>query len=61
VTSRCSSTGTGLSYSATLSGNTISVGMSADKGATVGNHQAALRVLSGSTEIAHAVIYTLIK
>jgi len=56
-----SSTGTGLSYSATLSGNTISVGMSADKGATVGNHQAALRVLSGSTEIAYAVIYTLIK
>jgi len=35
--------------------------MSADKGATVGNHQAALRVLSGSTEIAYAVIYTLIK
>jgi subtilisin family serine protease len=56
-----SSTGTGLSYSATLSGDTISIGMNADKGASVGNHQATLRVFSGTTEIAHAVIYTLIK
>jgi subtilisin family serine protease len=56
-----SSTGTGVSYSATLSGSTITVAMAADKGASGGDHQATLRVFSGSTEIAHAVVYTLVK
>jgi subtilisin family serine protease len=56
-----SSTGTGVSYSATLSGGKITVGMSAAKGASAGDHQAMLRVFSGGTEIAHAVVYTLIK
>jgi minor extracellular serine protease Vpr len=56
-----SSTGTGVSYTATLSGNAISVGMSAAKGASAGDHQATLRVFSGGTEIAHAVVYTLVK
>jgi subtilisin family serine protease len=56
-----SSTGTGVSYSAALSGNTISISMAADKGASGGDHQASLRVFSGGTEIAHAVVYTLVK
>jgi len=56
-----SSTGTGVSYSAALSGNTITIGMSAAQGASGGDHQATLRVFSGATEIAHAVVYTLIK
>jgi subtilisin family serine protease len=56
-----SSSGTGVSYTASLSGNTISVGMSAAKGSSAGDHQATLRVFSGGTEIAHAVVYTLVK
>jgi minor extracellular serine protease Vpr len=56
-----SSTGTGVTYTATLSGNAISVGMSAAQGASAGDHQATLRVFSGGTEIAHAVVYTLVK
>jgi minor extracellular serine protease Vpr len=56
-----SSTGTGIAYSAALSGNAISVSMASAKGASVGDHQATLRVFSGSTEIAHAVVYTLVK
>ena len=56
-----SSTGSGVSYGATLSGGTISVTMSAAKGASPGDHQATLRVFSGGTEIAHAVVYTFVK
>ena len=56
-----SSTGTGVGYSATLSGSTITVSMAAAQGASGGDHQATLRVFSGSTEIAHAIVYTLIK
>jgi minor extracellular serine protease Vpr len=56
-----SSTGTGVTYGATLSGSTISVSMAAAKGASAGDHQTTLRVWSGGTEIAHAVIYTLVK
>jgi subtilisin family serine protease len=54
-------TGTGVTFGATLSGGTITVTMSAEKGAAAGNRQAVLRVFSGTTEIAHAAIYTLIK
>lgn len=35
--------------------------MSAAKGSSAGDHQAILRVFSGGTEIAHAVVYTLVK
>ena len=56
-----SSTGTGVGYSATLSGSTITVSMAAAQGASGGDHQATLRVFSGSTEIAHAIVDTLIK
>jgi minor extracellular serine protease Vpr len=53
--------GTGVSYTATLSGGKIIVGMSATRSASKGDHQATLRVLSGGVEVAHAVVYTLIK
>ena len=56
-----SSTGSGVSYGATLSAGAISVTMSAAKGASAGDHQATLRVFSGGTEIAHAVVYTFVK
>jgi minor extracellular serine protease Vpr len=56
-----SSSGTGVTYTASLSGNAISVEMSAAKSSSAGDHQATLRVFSGGTEIAHAVIYTLVK
>jgi hypothetical protein len=35
--------------------------MSAVKGAALGGHQANLTVKSGSLEVAHAAVYTLIK
>jgi subtilisin family serine protease len=54
-------TGTGVTYGATLSGDTITVTMSAAKGASGGGHQATLRVYSGGVEVAHATVYTLIK
>jgi subtilisin family serine protease len=54
-------TGTGVTYGATLSGGTITVSMSAAKGASAGGHQATLRVFAGGAEIAHAAVYTLIK
>ena len=56
-----SSTGSGVSYSAALSGNSIVLGMIAAQGASPGDHQATLRLFSGGTEIAHAVVYTFIK
>jgi len=54
-------TGTGVTYGASLSGDTITVTMSAAKGASAGGHQAVLRVFAGGVEIAHATVYTLIK
>ena len=39
----------------------VGVTMSAQKGASLGGHQATLRVSSGSNEIAHAVVYTFVK
>ncbi|HTL18508.1 MAG TPA: S8 family serine peptidase [Patescibacteria group bacterium] len=40
---------------------TITVIMSPAKGATLGGHQAKLSLGSGSSEVAHAAVYTLIK
>ena len=54
-------TGTGVTYGAALSGSTITVTMSAAKGASAGGHQATLRVFGAGGEIAHAAVYTLIK
>lgn len=55
------STGTGVSYSADLSGNTITVTMSAAQGASLGDHQATLRLFAGPAEVGHAVVYTFVK
>lgn len=54
-------TGSGASFSASLSGGVVTVTMSADKGASVGDHQAILRISSGGTEIAHAAVYVFVK
>jgi subtilisin family serine protease len=51
----------GVLYTATLAGGTITIDMNAARGATKGGHQATLRVSAGGVEIAHAVVYTLIK
>jgi minor extracellular serine protease Vpr len=57
-----SSSGGGVSYAASpVSGGRFSVTMSATQTATKGDHQAMLRVYSGTTEIAHAVVYTFVK
>jgi minor extracellular serine protease Vpr len=56
------SSGTGVTYSVSpVSAGKITVTMHAAKGAAAGDHYATLRVSSGGTEIAHAVVYTLIK
>lgn len=54
-------TNTGVTFTASLDGSTISLTMDAAKGAGLGDHQATLRVYSGSTEIAHAVLYVFVK
>jgi len=54
-------TGAGVAYTATLSGGTITVTMDAQQGASAGDHRAVLRVMRGSIEIAHAVLYTFAK
>ena len=60
-TSKTPATQTGVTYTAVVSGNTIVVTMSADKGASDGDHWATLRVFSAGGEVAHAVLYTFIK
>lgn len=54
-------TGGGVTFSASLSGNTITVTMTAAKGAAAGDHQGILRVWNGGTQLAHAAVYTLVK
>jgi subtilisin family serine protease len=54
-------TGTGVTFTASLSGDTITVTMDASKDASAGDHRAVLSVMRGSTEIAHAVLYTFAK
>jgi minor extracellular serine protease Vpr len=56
-----SATGNGVLYAASLASGTITVTMTAEKGASFGDHQAMLRVSAGGTEVAHAVVYTLVK
>ncbi len=56
------SSGTGVTYSVSqVSAGKITVTMRAVKGAGAGDHQATLHITSGGTEIAHAIVYTLIK
>jgi len=54
-------TGNGVSFSASISGSTITVTMNAVKGTPAGDYQGILRVKSGGTEIAHAVVYANVK
>jgi minor extracellular serine protease Vpr len=64
-----SSTGTGVSYSVSPASLSLSAGasgwitvsMTAAQGSSSGDHAATLRVSTGGTEVAHAVLYTLIK
>jgi uncharacterized repeat protein (TIGR01451 family) len=54
-------TGSGVTFTSALSAGTITVTMDAQKGASAGDHRAVLRVWRGSTEIAHAALYTFAK
>lgn len=63
-----SSSGTGVSYSVPASVSiaaggwaSVDVTMTADHGASFGDHQAKLSVWSGGVEVAHAVVYSYIK
>jgi len=40
---------------------TVTVTMVAAKGATFGGHQASLEISAGTTPVAHAVLFTLVK
>ncbi len=53
-------TGGGVTFAATVSGNTVTVTMTAVKGAAAGSRQGILRISSGG-EVAHAAVYALIK
>jgi minor extracellular serine protease Vpr len=54
-------TGNGVDFDATISGNTITVTMAANRRAAAGSRQGILRVRSGGTEIAHAAVFAFIK
>ena len=54
-------TGVGVSFGASISGNTITVTMSALKGIPAGSRQGTLRVKKNGTEIAHAAVFAFIK
>ena len=54
-------TGAGVDFGATISGNTITVTMTASKGISAGNRQGILRVKKAGVEIAHAAVYAFIK
>ncbi len=51
---------TSLTLAAGASG-TVTVTMSAEKGALAGDHQATLTISSGGSEVAHAAVYTFVK
>ena len=54
-------TGNGVSFSASISGNTITVTMNEAKGTAAGDYQGTLLVKNGGATIAHAVIYANVK
>jgi minor extracellular serine protease Vpr len=54
-------TGGGVTFGASVSGNTITVTMTAAKGIATGDRQGILRVSSGGTQVAHAAVYALVK
>jgi minor extracellular serine protease Vpr len=54
--------GSGVTYTTSYANGVITVSMNAAKGATAGGHQATIVVKNAAgAEIAHAVVYTLIK
>ena len=55
------STGTGVEYSVSQAGDVLTVTMTAAKDAGAGDHSARLSVSQGGVEVAHAVVYTLVK
>jgi len=54
-------TGGGVDFNATISGNTVTVTMTAAQGIAAGSRQGILRISSGGTEIAHAAVFVFIK
>ena len=62
-------TGTGVTFSVSPSSVTLAAGasatvtitMTAAKGSSFGDHFAKLAIASGGTEVAHAVVYTIVK
>jgi minor extracellular serine protease Vpr len=54
-------TGGGVDFGATISGNTITVTMTANRRIAGGSRQGILRVSSGGTEIAHAAVFAFVK
>jgi minor extracellular serine protease Vpr len=55
------SPGTGVSFTASQTGSTVTVTMAAAKGASGGDHFATLRISVGGVQVAHAVVYTFVK
>jgi minor extracellular serine protease Vpr len=54
--------GSGVTYTTSYAGGVITVSMNVARGATAGGHQATIVVKNaGGAEIAHAVVYTLVK
>jgi minor extracellular serine protease Vpr len=54
-------TGGGVDFGASISGNTITVTMTAARGASAGSKQGILRVTGPSGEVAHAAVYAFVK
>jgi minor extracellular serine protease Vpr len=54
-------TGNGVTFSATVSGNTVTVTMTAGKGIAAGPRQGILRITRGGAEVAHAAVFAFIK
>jgi len=54
-------TGGGVTFGATVSGNAVTVTMTAAKGIAAGDRQGILRIYRNGAEVAHAAVYALIK
>jgi subtilisin family serine protease len=54
-------TQTGVEFTASVSGSTVTVTMSAAKGASAGEHYGVLTITRGGAEVAHAAVYALVK
>ena len=53
--------GAGVTFAASVSGSTVTVTMTAAKGAAGGEHYGVLRITRGGAEVAHAAVYVLVK